>query len=144
MLKKIMFGIVPLALTLTLALGACGKAASDGGPGAANSGSGNGGSSCKTTQTIEMGVTNFVDTCVTVSANQAVTFDDPSSSGGVHIICTGSNGQCAANADAPKDLGAPGFQIQPGQQKQITFTKPGTYQIACTVHPAMNLTVTVK
>ncbi len=143
MLKKIMFGIVPLALTLTLALGGCGKAASDGGPGASNSG-GNTGSSCKTTQTIEMGVTNFVDSCVTVSANQPVTFDDPTASGGVHIICTGQNGQCAANADAPKDLASPGFQIQPGQQKQVTFTKAGTYQIACTVHPAMNLTVTVK
>lgn len=144
MLKKIMYGVVPLALALTLALGGCGKAASDGGPGANTGSTGNSGSSCKTTQTISMGVTNFVDTCVTVSANQPVTFDDPSASGGVHIICTGENGACAADANAPKDLAAPGFQIQPGQQKQVTFTTAGTYKIACTVHPAMNLTVTVK
>lgn len=142
-MKKVLFAIVPLALTLVLALGACGKPAADGGPGAGTGTSGNG-SSCKTTQTVSLGQVDFVDHCVTVSANQAVTFDDPSSTGGIHIICTGENAQCVADANAPKDLGSPGFQIQPGQQHQVTFTTPGTYKIACTVHPAMNMTIVVQ
>lgn len=142
-MKKVLFAIVPLALTLVLALGACGKPAADGGPGAGTGTSGNG-SSCKTTQTVSLGQVDFVDHCVTVSANQAVTFDDPSSTGGIHIICTGENAQCVADANAPKDLGSPGFQIQPGQQHQVTFTTPGTYKLACTVHPAMNMTVVVQ
>ncbi|HEU0028969.1 MAG TPA: plastocyanin/azurin family copper-binding protein [Ktedonobacterales bacterium] len=143
-MKKIALALVPLALMLSLALGACGKAASDGGPGGGSTTGGSGGGNCKTTQTIALTQTDFADKCVTVSANQAVTFDDPSSSGGVHIICTGENGSCQANADAPSDLGSPGFQIMAGEQKQVTFTKPGTYKLACTVHPAMNMTVVVQ
>src|SRR5579859_3534406 len=141
-MKKVLFALVPLALTLTLALGACGKPAAGGGPGA---GTGTGtGSACITSQTVKLGQVDFVDHCVTVSANQPVTFDDPASTGGIHIICTGANGTCQADANAPTELGAPGFQIQPGEQKQVTFTTAGTYKIACTVHPAMNMTVIVK
>lgn len=139
-MKKLLFAIVPLALTLTLALGACGKPAADGGPG----GGGTTSAACSTTQTISLTGTDFAIKCANVSANQAVTFDDPTNGGGVHIICTGKDGQCVAAANAPTDLGSPGFQIQPGQQHQVTFTTPGTYQIACTVHPAMNMTIVVK
>ncbi|HEX9037223.1 MAG TPA: plastocyanin/azurin family copper-binding protein [Ktedonobacterales bacterium] len=141
-MKKFALAIVPVALVLALALGACGKPAADGGPGGTTS-SGNGGS-CATTQTIELGQVDFVQHCVTVSANQTVTFDDPASTGGVHIICTGANATCQAASNAPSELSAPGFTIQPGEQKQVTFTTAGTYKIACTVHPAMNLTVIVK
>jgi plastocyanin len=125
---------------LTLALGACGKPAADGGPG----GGGSTSAACAASQTISLTGTDFATKCVTVTANQAVTFDDPTSGGGVHIICTGKDAQCSAVANAPTDLGAPGFQIQPGQQHQVTFTTAGTYQIACTVHPAMNMTIVVK
>jgi plastocyanin len=142
-MKKRALAVVPMVLLLILALGGCGKSASDGGPGS-NTGNGNNGGACKTTQTISLGQVDFVDHCVTVSANQTVTFDDPTGTGGVHMICTGSDGKCAADSNAPSDLAAPGFTIQPGEQKQITFTTPGTYKIACTVHPAMNLTLTVK
>ncbi len=141
-MKKLLFAVVPLALMLALALSACGKRAADGGPGA---GTGTGtGSACTTTQTVSLGQVDFVDHCVTVSANQPVTFDDPASTGGIHIICTGQNAQCVADATAPKDLASPGFQIQPGQKHEVTFTQAGTYKIACTVHPAMNLTLIVK
>lgn len=140
-MKKLLFAIVPMALLLTLALGACGKSAADGGPGG---GGGSTTASCATTQTISLAATDFVSKCVTVAANQAVTFDDPTSTGGVHIICTGKDAKCVADANAPKDLGAPGFPIQPGEQHQVTFATPGTYQLACTVHPDMNMTVIVK
>jgi plastocyanin len=142
-MKKVLFAIVPLALMLTLALGACGKPAAGGGPGAGTGSTGSGGG-CTTSQTIELTVDNFASSCYTVKANQPVTFDDPSSTGGVHIICTGAQAKCAAEAGAPTDLSAPGFQIQPGQTHQVTFATPGTYHIACTVHPAMDMTLTVQ
>ena len=31
-----------------------------------------------------------------------------------------------------------------GGTYSITFTAPGTYQVTCTVHPAMNMTITVQ
>lgn len=139
-MKKFALAIIPLALMLSLSLAACGKPAAGGGPGGGTTT----GSSCVTKQTITLTSVDFADKCVTVSANQVVTFDDPSTGGGVHIICTGENATCQADANAPADLGAPGFQIQNGEQKQITFTTPGTYKLACTVHPAMNMTVIVK
>lgn len=141
-MKKIAFALVPLALMLTLALGGCGKQAADGGPGGGG-GSGTTTAACTTSQTISLGQTDFVNHCVNVSANQPVTFDDPAT-GGFHIICTGQNATCQADANAPKELAAPGFQIQTGEQKVVTFTTAGTYKIACTVHPAMNMTIIVK
>jgi plastocyanin len=141
-MKKYALAIVPLALMLALALGACGKPAAGGGPGGGTAT--NGGSSCPTTQTISLTQVDFAQKCVTVSANQPVTFDDPASGGGFHIICTGENGTCQADANAPKELASPGFQIQNGETKQVTFTNAGTYKLACTVHPAMNMTVIVK
>lgn len=144
-MKKIALAIIPLALVLTLALGACGKSAADGGPGGNGGSGGNGGgNSCAATTTIDLAQTDFVQHCDTVSAGATVTFNDPSSTGGVHIICTGSDGKCVADSNAPSDLAAPGFTIEPGQTKQVTFATAGTYKIACTVHPAMNLTLTVK
>jgi plastocyanin len=142
-MKKFALTLVPLVLLLSLALGACGKPAADGGPGG-NGGGGGGTGACVTAQTVDLGQTDFVQHCVNVSANQPFTFNDPSSSGGVHIICTGQNGSCQADSNAPSELAAPGFTIQPGETKQVTFTTPGTYKIACTVHPAMNLTITVS
>ncbi|HEY7850595.1 MAG TPA: hypothetical protein VIC27_11055 [Ktedonobacterales bacterium] len=142
-MKKLLFALVPLALTMTLALGACGKPAAGGGPGGTGNTGGTGGG-CTTSQTITLTVDNFANSCYTVSANQPVTFDDPSATGGIHIICTGAQAKCAAEPGAPSELSAPGFQIQPGQQHQVTFTTAGTFHIACTVHPAMDMTLTVK
>ena len=33
---------------------------------------------------------------------------------------------------------------QPGADFKVPFTKPGTYQISCGIHPKMKMTVTVK
>lgn len=143
-MKKFALAIVPLALVLALALGACGKPAADGGPNGGGGSTGGGSASCASSTTIELAGTDFVQHCVTVSAGATVTFDDPSTTGGVHIICAGSDGKCVADSNAPSDLAAPGFTIQNGQQKQVTFATAGTYKIACTVHPAMNMTVIVK
>ena len=48
------------------------------------------------------------------------------------------------NAKGPQDLTGQGFTIQPGQSHNVRFDTAGTYPITCTIHPGMNLTVTVR
>src|ERR1700722_6937966 len=33
---------------------------------------------------------------------------------------------------------------QPGTDFKVPFTKPGTYQVSCGIHPKMKMTITVK
>jgi len=135
--KKAALLLAPLALIVALSVTACGKV-----PGSGSTSGGGGG--CASSQTIGLATTDFAVHCVTVKANMPVTFNDPTNGGGVHIICIGHNGACQAGATGPKDLLGSGFTIQPGQTHQVTFTTAGTYHLACTVHPNMNMTVIVQ
>ena len=101
--------------------------------------------------TIGMGTSTFDLKSVTVKANTPVHFADTTSGGGVHIVCVApgssysTNCETAASApNAPKELLAPGMNFSPGDNKDITFTTPGTYNVVCTVHPGMQITVTVQ
>ena len=132
-MKKIALLVLPLLLLGATAVAGCGKT-----PGTSNPGS-----SGPVTQ-VEMDATNFAVSAVTIKAGVPFKFVDPSDTGGLHIICAGHNGKCIANADAPAELADPGFTINPGDTKTVTFAKAGTYQVACTVHPDMNLTITVQ
>ena len=131
-MKKAGALLLPLSLILLLGIVGCGKSVGT-----------TGGSSTPSNQ-VAMGATDFVNTAVTIKAGGTVHFDDPSDSGGVHIICSGANGQCDNSTSAPKDLQATGFQINAGQTKDVTFPTAGTYKITCSIHPDMNLTVTVQ
>lgn len=126
--------LLPLFLILMLAMIACGKSVGT---------TGNPGGGPPANQ-VSMDATDFVNTTVTIKAGSSVHFDDPSDSGGTHIICAGANGQCSNDANAPKDLQGTGFQIDAGQTKDVTFPTAGTYKITCSIHPDMNLTVTVQ
>jgi plastocyanin len=133
-------------ISLLLTLDACGAASSARLSPTATGGSG---VSCKTSQTIELDVSSFDSQCVTVMSNQPVTFDDPpydattATGGGHHLICIGEDTVCDTNPDVPKDLESPGFEIFPGQRHVVTFTKPGTYDITCPLHP-MTMILIVK
>lgn len=86
---------------------------------------------------------NFVQHAVTTSAGQTIRFVDPATSGAFHQLCLGINQQCDTAAQGPAKLMSPGFTLNAGQTVNVTFPTAGTYQITCTVHPNMNLTVTV-
>jgi plastocyanin len=133
-MKKLALLVLPLLLLGAVAASGCGKT-----PGGTN----NPAPSGPVTQ-VEMDATNFAVSSVTVKSGVPFKFVDPTDTGGLHIICAGHNGKCIANADAPSELADPGFTINPGDTKTVTFDKPGTYQVACTVHPDMNLTITVQ
>jgi plastocyanin len=93
---------------------------------------------------IGMGLQSFQNGNVTIKAGQAVTFNDPSDTGNVHLLVTGSNGQFSAEAGAPSEFASStGVTFSPGESKDIVFPTAGTYKITCTIHPGMEATVTV-
>ena len=120
--------LLPLLLLLALALAACGGATTN--PNApANE--------------VDMGSANFVQTSRTISTGESIHFVDEQS-GTMHILCIGRDERCDPNANGPQALTGQGFTIQPGQTQDVRFDTAGTYPITCTIHPHMNLTVTVR
>jgi plastocyanin len=123
--------LLPLLLLLALGLAACGgtSGASTNPNAPANE--------------VDMGSANFVQTSRTISAGESIHFvDDPS--GTMHILCIGKDGQCDPNSKGPQNLTGQGFTIQPGQSHDVRFDSAGTYPITCSIHPNMNLIVTVR
>ncbi len=104
---------------------------------------GGGGSSGAASNELDLGPSSFVQTSIALSTGQALHLVDPQSTGGTHNLCLGQHGQCDANTTGPSELHSPGMMISPGTTKDITFSAAGTYHITCTIHPSMNLTVTV-
>ena len=124
-MRKLTGAIVLSLSMLALTLAGCG-----GGGGASNE--------------LDLGPVNFIQTSITLSAGQALHIVDPQSTGGTHILCLGQHGACDSNPTGPSELHGPGLPISPGTTKDITFSAAGTYHITCTIHPSMNLTVTVQ
>ncbi len=130
-MKKL--GIALLPLLLILAVAACGKQ-----PGQTSTPSGGG-------STVTMTTDNFARQTITVKAGTAVQFVDPSDTGGTHILCFGHNETCTANSQGPADLNnSNGVQFNAGDTKSYTFSTPGTYEVTCTIHQNMNVTITVQ
>jgi plastocyanin len=118
--------IAPLVLLALLALAACGQGAT-----AANE--------------VSMAGSDFSVTSVTIKAGQSVHFTDPAGVGATHIVCLGNEGSCDSAAQGPQALEGSGFTINAGDPpKDVAFTTAGTYKITCSLHPSMNLTVTVQ
>jgi plastocyanin len=134
-MKKSVLAIPVVLLMVALMLFGCGKV-----PGGHNS---NIGPSLPDT-TVQMNPTNFVQTTRTIKAGQSLLFDDSVGGGGLHIICLGNDQVCDKSAQGPTALLNGGFTINPGGTKSVTFPTAGTYKITCTVHPNMNLTLTVQ
>jgi plastocyanin len=118
--------IAGLALLLLSVLAACGQ-----GTVAANE--------------VSMATADFSPTSLTIKAGQAIHFTDPAGVGGTHIVCLGNEGECNTTAQGPQALEGGGFTINAGDPpRDVIFATPGTYKITCSIHPGMNLTVTVQ
>lgn len=123
-----------LLIILALGLAACGETANTSNGGGQAGAGGN---------EVAMGITNFVQTSVAIDKGQSVHFVDQQS-GAAHIICVGKDGKCDLGSKPPTDLANPGFTIQPGQSHDVRFETAGTYAVTCTLHPTMNMTITVR
>jgi plastocyanin len=63
----------------------------------------------------------------------------------LHVLVTGRDAQPRSQAGAPFFGGASGHRSEVGERWLTpTWTTPGTYTVTCTLHPSMNLTVTVE
>jgi plastocyanin len=114
------------ALGLLTSLAACGQ-----GPAAPNE--------------VDVTASDFVTSAITMKVGEGVHFSDPGATGGIHILCLGTIGICDNSAQGPQALQGDGFTINAGDPpKDVTFDTPGTYTITCSIHPNMNLTVTVQ
>ena len=72
---------------------------------------------------------------LTVAAGTAVQFTNGDDF--AHTATDGTDG--IPVADPLFDL-----QLAAGASDSFTFTEPGTYQVTCTLHPTMNMTITVE
>jgi plastocyanin len=94
---------------------------------------------------VDMGIATFQQDSVTIQAGQAIHFSDPAYGGGVHVLCVGQNLRCVPQAGAPDALdGATGITFNPGDTRDIVFSTPGSYDVICTIHPGMVVTVIVQ
>ena len=93
---------------------------------------------------VKMGSSNFIDKTVTIKKGESITLVDTVNS--PHVIANGTwDGTTAKPA---KEAGAPtvnGLNFAGNDSKPIgPFTTAGTFQIYCSIHQGMNLTVTVQ
>lgn len=84
-----------------------------------------------TPETVSLSGAAFSPSTLTITAGTTVTFTDTAN----HTVTEGSDGVAV---DDPIVDQAGGADID------VTFDEPGTYQITCKVHPAMNMTITVE
>ncbi len=86
----------------------------------------------------------FDKASITVPKGSTITFVDNSDTGGLHILVIGQNAQSQSENGAPDFGGTSGKRMNPGDVwTSPPWTKPGVYHVTCTIHPAMNLSVTV-
>src|SRR5579885_3843292 len=109
----------------------------------ATSQAGNTGGSASGGTPVHMGDSNFVKNTVTISKGGSLLLIDDAAV--PHIIQNGSwnNG----TAQQATEAGAPTVQVQfqgNDQHSVGPFTTAGTFHLYCTIHPGMNLTVTVQ
>jgi plastocyanin len=94
---------------------------------------------------VDMGITTFTQESVTIKAGQSVHFVDPANGGNIHIICVGKDLMCVPQAGAPTELDTTnGLTFNPGDTRDIPFPTAGTYQIVCTIHSGMVVTIIVQ
>jgi len=103
------------------------------------------GGSASDTVEVDMGIATFAQDSVTVKAGQAVRFVDPDYGGGVHVLCVGKDLKCVSQPGTPAGLdGADGVTFNPGDTRDIVFATAGSYDVVCTIHPGMVVTVIVQ
>ena len=123
---------------LAVLIAACGGTNND------TTGSTSTGSASTPNNVVHMNDTNFVQKTVTIKKGDSLTLVDDVAT--VHII---QNGTWESNGTpkAGKEPGAPTVQVQfQGNDSQTIgpFNTAGTFQLYCTVHSGMNLTVIVQ
>ncbi len=134
-MKKLLGVFLLLALVATLVV-ACGGS---------DSGNSSNGTSGTGSNTVGLDSSNFAQSSITVSKGSSLTLTN--NTGATHIV---SNGTWNGNTPKPgAETGAPtasSITFSSANQSQSIgpFNTAGTFHFYCSVHPGMNLTVTVQ
>ncbi len=97
----------------------------------ATAGDGGNGDGGDTGETVTLSGNAFSPSALTIAAGTTVTFTDTAN----HTVTEGTDGLAAEDPIVDETGGA---------DIEVTFDEPGTYNITCKVHPAMNMTITVE
>jgi plastocyanin len=134
-LFKKMLTVLMVSLALLSILAACGGTTSSASTSSTSTALGN---------VVHLGNDTFTQPSVTIQKGQSITLVNDS--GAPHIIANGTwkNG----SADTEKEAGAPtvnNVQVSGNATQSVgPFNTAGTFQLYCTIHPGMNLTVVVQ
>lgn len=128
MKKLVMLILVFMLLTLPIACGGTSQSTSS-----------------DNANTVKLVGTTFSTSSISISKGTTITFVEDPNNGALHILVVGQNGQQDSENGSPDFGGGAGQRVDVGS----SWTTPpwntaGTYHVTCTVHPLMNLTVTVK
>ncbi|MEA2686000.1 MAG: Copper binding protein plastocyanin/azurin family [Actinomycetota bacterium] len=106
-------------------------------------GVGTGGDTAASPDAIRMEHLAFAPASRTIPAGTRLEFVN-NGSRALHVLVTGRDAQPKSQAGAPSFGGASGHRSEVGE-RWVTpmWATPGTYSVTCTLHPSMNLTVTV-
>jgi plastocyanin len=125
------FPILGLVAVAVLVLAACGGGAASVTPTEAGDGGGAASEPAAGGETVSLAGGQFSPSELTIPAGTTVTFTDTTG----HTVTEGSDGTAVED---------PIIDEQGGEDIEFTFDEPGTVQITCTIHPVMNLTITVE
>jgi plastocyanin len=91
---------------------------------------------------VGMGQVTFDRDAITIDQGDQLEFVNNSNF--LHVIGPGDQARITATVDAPS-FGADDVRTMPRGDPFVTgpWTKPGTYEVTCTLHPEMNLRVVV-
>lgn len=131
MYKKLLAGVVLLAI-LTTVLAAC-SIHDTGGSGGAAAG-----------PTVHMGNANFTQNSISIKKGQSIALIDDVS---VEHIITNGEWKTSSTPSLFKESGAPVYNKTFNGNDSGSlgpFNTSGTFHYLCTIHPDMNLTVTVQ
>ena len=84
---------------------------------------------------VTIGISDFEPALLTIAAGSEVVFDNAAPFD--HTVTEGTGGQ--AVDDPIVDA-----QVAAGDEVRVSFDEPGTYDITCTIHPSMQMTITVE
>ena len=111
---------------LSLLLAACASTT----PSATTGDGGGGDDGGDTGETVSLSGSVFSPSTLTIAAGTTVTFTDTAS----HTVTEGTDGVAVDDPIVDETGGA---------DIEVVVDEPGTYNITCRVHPAMNMTITV-
>lgn len=121
--------LLPPMLVLSTALTACG-AASDAAP--------------PSPDAISMDELSFRPASRTIASGTSMEFVNDGSRA-LHVLVLGWDARPKAQPGAPSFGGASGYRSEVGDHWTTpAWDTPGDYSVTCTLHPSMNLTVTVQ